>query len=168
MLARLAQFCESLNHVVGRSLAWLPLAMVLLMCGNVIVRYFFNAGAPWQVELVLFLHAALFLGAMGYTYAEGEQVRVDVLYARFSKRTQAWINLLGTLLLLFPVCLSLIWFSWDFVASAWELREASSEFGGMQGIWLLKTFLLIGPALLALQGVAVASRAWLTLRGGNG
>lgn len=140
-------------------MSWLTLGVVVLMFGNVALRYLFNSGAPWQIELVLAMHAATFLVAMGYTLQAGEQVRVDVLYARLSPRSKAWVDMLGAVLLLMPMCLLLMWFSWSFVSSSWELREASSEYGGMQGVFLLKSFLLIGPALLMLQGMACAIRS---------
>jgi TRAP-type mannitol/chloroaromatic compound transport system permease small subunit len=159
LLSHFATFCENTNRRIGTFLAWMATATVMLMCVNVILRYVFNAGAPWQVELVLALHATTFLGAMGYAFQEGEQVRVDVFYSRFTPRRKAWVDLLGSCLLLFPLCISLIAFSWDFVASSWRLHEASSEYNGLQGIFLLKSFLLIGPTLLMMQGAAVAIRA---------
>lgn len=161
----LLRFCDALNHRVGCAMAWCTAAAVVLMCANVVLRYLFNSGAPWQTELVLALHAATFLACMGYTLQAGEQVRVDVFYARFSPRRKAWVDLTGTLLLLFPLCAALVWFSWNFVASAWALHEASPEYGGLQGIFLLKTFLLIGPALLALQGLSLVLRALAVLKG---
>ncbi|MGB1539417.1 MAG: TRAP transporter small permease subunit, partial [Rickettsiales bacterium] len=153
-MEKLALFCETLNRRVGRAIAWLSLFTVLMMFANVLLRYLFNSGAPWQVEVVLFAHAITFLSLMGYTMQEGEQVRVDVFYSRFSDHTKAWVDALGTLVLLFPLCLSLIYFSFSFVESSWSLREASSEYDGMPGIWVLKTFLLIAPMLLTLQGFA--------------
>lgn len=167
MLNHVANNIDRLNRCIGRGFAWLSLAMVALMFANVVMRYFFDSGSPWQIELVLFMHACVFLSAMGYTYLENEQVRVDVLYSRFSPRRKAWVDALGTLILLFPLCLTLIWFSFAFVESSWGLREASSEYGGMQGIFLLKTFLLIGPALLMLQGISTLIRSVQTIRTGG-
>lgn len=156
---QIARMCERVNTIAGRSLSWLTVAVVILMFANVALRYVFDTGAPWQVELVLALHAITFLGAMGFTQQAGEQVRVDVLYASFPLLRKAWVNMLGSLLLLIPMCLLLMWFSWTFVESSWQLREASSEYNGLQGIFLLKSFLLIGPALLMLQGIADAVHA---------
>jgi TRAP-type mannitol/chloroaromatic compound transport system permease small subunit len=163
-LSHIARMCEHVNAIAGRSLSWLTVGVVLLMFANVALRYAFDTGAPWQVELVLALHAITFLGAMGYTQQAGEQVRVDVLYANFPALRKAWVNLLGSVILLIPMCVLLMWFSWTFVDSSWQLREASSEYNGLQGIFLLKAFLLIGPALLMLQGVADAICAWLSIR----
>lgn len=162
-LSCLAHLFESISRYTGKAAAWLTLLAVLLMFANVLMRYFFNAGDPWQVELVLAMHGATFLAAMAYTLLAGEQVRVDVFYTRFSPRRKAWVDLLGSLFLLTPICLALMGFAWSFVANSWSLHEASSEYGGLQGIYLLKTFLIIGPALLLLQGWAVAIRSFETL-----
>lgn len=162
-LARFAAYCDAVNDHIGRGLSWLTVAVVVLMFANVLLRYLFDSGAPWQMELVQALHAAVFLGVMGYTLQKGEHVRVDVLYTHMSARKKAWVELVGTCVLLLPVCIALMWFAWPYVASSWELREASSEYNGLQGMFLLKTFLLIGPALLALQGIACAIRALAVL-----
>ncbi len=161
----LLHICETINNRVGRAVSWLMLAAVLLMFGNVAMRYFFNAGAPWQMELVLFCHAITFMLAMGYTLQAEEHVRVDVLYAKFSAKSKAWVELLGALFFLFPLCFALVYFSWEFVASSWSLQEASSEYHGMPGVFLLKTVLLIGPGLLMLQGLANLLKAWEVIRG---
>lgn len=160
----LAKACETLNYRIGCAISWLTLGTVLLMFANVVLRYAFNAGAPWQIEVVLALHAATFLTTMGYTLQAGEQVRVDVLYSRFPQRKKAWVDLLGMCFFLTPLCIALMVFSWSFVSSSWALQEASSEYNGMYGIFLLKTFLLIGPALLLLQGFATAIRSVEVLR----
>jgi len=102
---------------------------------------------------------------MGYTLQAEEHVRVDVLYAKFSAKTKAWVELLGALFFLFPLCFALVYFSWEFVASSWSLQEASSEYHGMPGIFLLKSVLLISPGLLMLQGVANVLKAWEIIRG---
>lgn len=166
-LSFLCRCCEAVGACAGRVVSWLSLAVVLLMFATVAMRYLFNTGAPWQTELVLSLHAVAFLAAMGYTLQEGEQVRVDVLYAHFTPRRKAWVNLLGSVLLLMPLCVLLIWFSWSFVGSSWALREASSEYNGMPGIFLVKSFLVIGPGLLMVQGIAAALRAWHFLFSGE-
>ena len=165
-LSPVAACCESVNDIIGRAVSWLTVAVVVLMFTNVMLRYLFNTGAPWQVELVLALHAVTFLTSMGYTLQAGEQVRVDVLYARFSPRRKAWVNLLGSLLLLLPLCGVLMWFSWAFVGSSWALQEASSEYNGLHGIFIVKAFLLIGPALLIVQGLATIIRAWQVIAHG--
>ena len=81
-------------------------------------------------------------------------VRVDIFYRPLSAKGKAWINALGTLLLLIPTCIFLLWISWEYVASSWSYFEGSRESGGIDAVFLLKTLLLIMPVLLILQGLA--------------
>ncbi|MGB1922754.1 MAG: TRAP transporter small permease subunit, partial [Alcanivorax sp.] len=104
---------------VGRSSAWLALLLVLGMVLVVVLRYGFGIGNIALQESLTYLHGSLFMLGIAYTLAEDEHVRVDVLYQRFSPRGRAWVNVLGTLFLLLPVCGALFWLSLDYVASSW-------------------------------------------------
>ena len=54
-------------------------------------------------------------------------------------RGRAWVDLLGTLLLLLPVCVFIAWMGWDYVLESWDVTEGSREAGGIPGVYLLKT-----------------------------
>ena len=110
------------------------------------------------------MHAALFLIGAAYTLKHQGHVRVDIFYHRFSPRLQAWVDLFGTLLLLLPVCLFIFVVSWDYVAQSWALHEGSREAGGLNGVYLLKSLILVMAGLLLLQGLAMAIRNLLTLQ----
>jgi TRAP-type mannitol/chloroaromatic compound transport system permease small subunit len=153
-----------LTTAVGRLSAWLALFLVLGMVLVVALRYAFGIGNIALQESLTYLHGALFMLAIAYTLAEDEHVRVDVLYQRFSPRTRAWVNLLGTLFLLLPVCAALFWLSLDYVASSWREQEGSAN-GGLPFVYLLKSLLLVLPALLGIQGLADLLRHTLTLLG---
>lgn len=164
MLATLEHHINQLNEALGRAVSWLTLGMVLMMFAVVVRRYLFNAGQPWETELVGFMHGMVFMLAAGYTFRHDAHVRVDVLYSQLSARRKAWVNLLGTLCLLFPFCLLLLFVSWDFVLNSWAMQEASTEYNGMPGIFILKTCVWIFAGSLFLQGVAICIDALLTLR----
>lgn len=164
-LQRLAQYLNTLSEWIGRTIAWLALALVLLVFAIVVLRYGFEIGSIAAQEGALFLHALLFLFGAGYTLKHDGHVRVDIFYRRFSPTRQAWVDLLGSLLLLLPVCLFIIVSSWDYVSSAWALREGSREAGGLPGVFLLKTSIPIMAGLLLLQGLAQALRALLVING---
>ncbi len=153
-----------LTTAVGRLSAWLALFLVLGMVLVVALRYAFGIGNIALQESLTYLHGALFMLAIAYTLAEDEHVRVDVLYQRFSPRTRAWVNLLGTLFLLLPVCAALFWLSLDYVASSWREQEGSAN-GGLPFVYLLKSLLLVLPALLGIQALADLLRHALTLLG---
>lgn len=164
-LLRLARGCEAINERLGRILSWLTLSMVLVTFAVVVLRYAFDIGWIWLQETITFMHAVLFLGAAAYTLKHDGHVRVDILYRRFSERTRARIDMWGTLLLLLPVCVFIFYVSWEYVADSWSIREGSREAGGLGGVFLLKTMMLVMAALMLLQGLAMVLRSRLYLSG---
>ncbi len=145
---------SAINRTIGHSVAWLTLAMVLLTCINVGTRAIFNTGSVGMQELTVYLHACVIMFANAYTLAEKEHVRVDVIYRLLAPRAQAWIDLLGSILLLFPFALVSCLISWQFVSDSWAIRETSADAGGIPGVFLLKTLLLVNGGLLIVQAVA--------------
>ena len=158
---------DRIGIVTGRITSWLTLIMVLVTVVIVVMRYVFDAGAVWLQESVVWMHAVVFMVGAAYTLQQDEHVRVDIFYREMSARRRAWIDLLGTLLFLLPLCVFLGIKSWDFVAVSWQLGESSREPGGMPYpfVPLLKSVLLVMPLLLAIQGVAMFARALGTIRG---
>jgi TRAP-type mannitol/chloroaromatic compound transport system permease small subunit len=136
---------------VGKAASWLILFMVLITFVVVLLRYGFNLGWVWLQESVTYLHAAVFMLAAAWTWQEDGHVRVDILYRERSPRFRAWVNLVGTLLFLVPVCLYLLIIGWDYVAASWALREGSRQAGGLPLVYLLKSLILALPLLLLLQ-----------------
>jgi TRAP-type mannitol/chloroaromatic compound transport system permease small subunit len=155
-LSAIAAICDTLNEWLGQAVSWLALGLVLMMTFNVMQRYAFNTGTPWQQELVRFFHATLFLAGAGYALKHEAHVRVDILYQRFGARGRAWVNLLGTIFLLWPVSFGLIYFSWEYVLGSWAIYEGSSEYKGMPGVFLLKSCIWVCGGVLIMQGVSLA------------
>lgn len=166
-LERLARWLGALSEWTGRGIAWLTLFMVLTTFGIVVLRYGFGIGSIAAQEAVTYMHALVFLLGAAYTLKHDGHVRVDIFYRGMSERRRAWIDLLGTLLLLMPVCLFILWASWDYVAASWALREGSRETSGLPGVYLLKTAIPLMAVLLLLQGLALGARALLVLAGGH-
>lgn len=162
-LFRLADCIDRLTTAIGRAIAWLALAIVVLQFALVLGRYVFDFGSIWLSETVIYAHAALFLFAAAWTLKAGGHVRVDVFYAHASPRTRAVVDLLGALLLLLPFTLVLLWLSIPFAARSWTILEGSQETSGLPLVFLLKTFIPLFALLMALQGVAQAIRAWTVL-----
>ena len=147
---------ESLTEWVGRMASWLVLALVLLICYDVAMRYLFQQGAVALQELEWHLFALIFLLGSAYTLKHDEHVRVDIVYqSRFmSDKSRAWITVLGTLFLLLPFCILILVTAWPFVENAFYYNEGSPDPGGLPYRYLLKGSLLVAFGLLALQGVA--------------
>ena len=165
VLLRTARGLEALNEWVGRLVSWLSLFMVLVTFAVVVLRYAFDLGWIAMQESVTYMHAVLFMAGAAYTLRHQGHVRVDIFYRGFSERTRAWVDLLGGLLLLLPVCLFIFFSSWDYVASSWAIYEGSPEAGGIEGVYLLKSMILVLAALLLLQGIASVLRSRLLLGG---
>jgi TRAP-type mannitol/chloroaromatic compound transport system permease small subunit len=149
---------------IGRAVSWLCLAMVLVAGVVVAFRYFFGIGWIWLQETVTWMHASVFLLAAAYTLSLDEHVRVDVFYRDMSPRRQVIVDTLGVLLLLLPTCGWILWSAWDYVAASWQFRESSQETGGLWGLFLLKSLILVAPILLAIEGIALVVLRWATLK----
>ncbi|TNE93719.1 MAG: TRAP transporter small permease subunit [Gammaproteobacteria bacterium] len=150
----MARGIDCFTEKTGQLIAWLTLIMMVFTCVIVVMRYFLETGSIALQESVTYLHSLLFLLGAAYTLKRGGHVRVDILYQRFSARTQALVDALGTLLFLIPVSLLILIFCWDYVASSWAIGEVSKEARGLPWVYLLKTLLLIMPVTLLLQGIA--------------
>ena len=154
---------DAFNETTGRWLAWLALGMAAVTAVVVLLRYGFNIGSIAAQEAVTYMHGALFMLGAAYTLKHGGHVRVDIFYRRFTRRTQAWINSLGAIVFLLPVCLFIFGVSWHYVAESWAIREVSAEPGGIPAVFLLKTLMLLLPVNLVLQGIAEILRNTLVL-----
>jgi len=159
MLATIADRIDRLNTAVGRAAAWLALAIVLLQFALVVARYVFALGSIWLAETVIYANAALFLLAAAWTLRAGGHVRVDIFYAHASARAQAVVDLVGSLLLLLPFALLLLWLAAPYAARSWAILERSQESSGLPLVFLLKTLIPLFALMMALQGVAQAIRA---------
>ena len=149
----------------GKGVAWLTLLMVLLTFSIVILRYGFNLGWIWLQEIVIYLHVAVFTIAAAWTLQQDGHVRVDIFYTDMPKKKRALVDLLGTVLFLIPFCLFMLIISWPYVANSWQLLESSREAGGLPLVFVLKSLILVLPALLLGQAVIGGIDAWKILRG---
>ena len=164
-LESLAQRVDAVNEHIGRVVAWSALAMVLIQFIVVIMRYVFAMGSIPMQESILYTHGILFLLGAGYTLKRDGHVRVDIFYREATARARAVIDLFGVVVLLWPVCAAVWYFSLSFVGNSWRIREGSLEPSGLHLVYLLKALILVFASLVALQGLALAARSVLVLAG---
>ena len=131
----------------------------------VALRYGFNLGWIWMQESVVYMHGMLFMLTAGYTLLKQGHVRVDIFYRPANRRYKAAVDLFGALFLLWPTCLVILYYGYPYVMDSWIVLEGSKEAGGIPGVFLLKTTLLLGALLLGLQGLAQAGTSLLILSG---
>lgn len=144
------------------------LLIVLVVTGNVLMRYGFSMGTVALQELQWHLVPPIALLGLGYSLHHGEHVRVDVFYEHMRARTRHAVDLV-TALLTVLIALYLAYLSLDFVSHSYRMGESSSDPGGLPARYVLKAFLPLGFAVLALQGVAgglrcLRSLGWLSDR----
>ncbi len=154
-----------LNTVVGHAFSWLALAAVLVCFAVVLQRYLFNSTHLWMQDLYVWLNGFMFTAVAAYALFRDDHVRVDIFYRPATLRRKAWVDLLGVLVFLMPYC-AVVWiYSEPYVTRSWRLQEASGNIGGMPGLFILKSFILVFLVLIALQGLAMIARSILVLRG---
>jgi TRAP-type mannitol/chloroaromatic compound transport system permease small subunit len=151
MIGAVAEACGQLAAACATLLVALTAGLVL--------AFSLGHGSVKVQDLVLWLNAAMVMLGLGYALKHRAHVRIDVFSSRWSARTQARVELAGLVVLLLPFCAALVWLSLDYVAMSWRVSERSASSGGLAGLYLAKSLLPVGAALLALQGVAEGLRA---------
>ncbi len=142
-------------EILGKTAAWLAFMLVLLVCYNVLMRYAFNSSEVYLTELEWHVFSALFLLGAAYAFQKDRHVRVDVFYTRFSPKTKAVVNSLGTLIFLIPFCIIVIKTSADFAANSFSYQESSPDPAGLPARYLIKYVITFSFCLLLLQAVSV-------------
>ncbi len=149
---------DALNDRIGVMIRWLALFMVLVGAISAVVRYFARS-QQWTLnltpatEMQWYFFSIIFLLGAAYGLNHNVHVRVDVMYERFSAKTQAWIDLVGSILFLVPFSLMMLWVSYPAVRASWQVREASPDPGGLPR-YPIKMLILVSFILLVLQAAS--------------
>lgn len=163
-LLTLSRWIDRFSEFVGRWVAWLVLAAVLISAVNAIMRKAFNLSSNAYLEIQWYLFAAVFLLAAGYTLLRQEHVKIDVIAGRFSKRVQIWIDIVGIVFFLMPFVVVVFGMVMPLVVSAYTSGEVSSNAGGLIR-WPVYALLPIGLVLLGIQGISELIKRVAFLRG---
>ena len=162
----MSKFLDAVSIKVGHAVSWLTLLMVLVTFVIVVMRYAFGAGLIWLQESLTWMHAAVFMLGAAYTLQQEQHVRVDIFYRKMSDKHRAWVNFLGVLVFVFPMCAFFVYTSVDYVAASWSIREVSRNSGGLPYpfVPLLKSVLIIMPVAVGLQGISLLLRSIQVIR----
>lgn len=156
---------ESIGERVGKAVSYLTTALMLLICYDVLMRYFFDSSQIWMTELEIYFYSFIFLLGSAYAFKKDKHVRVDVFYTKFSDKKKAWTNLLGGLFLLLPWCVVVLIVSFDYAMTSFNMGEGSAQPGGLPALYILKFSIFVGFLLLFLQGIASVLKSILVIRG---
>lgn len=162
-LALTVQAIGALNRAIGNIFSWLAVAMVLVCFWVVVERYLFSTTRLWMQDLYVWLSGAMFTAVAGYAFFKGDHVRVDIFYRPASVRGKAKADIIGTVFFLFPFMYVVIAWGLPYVQRSWRIMEGSANIGGMPGLYVLKSFILVFAVVVGLQGIAVLARAILVL-----
>jgi len=157
---------DRISIAVGRIAAWLTLGMVLLTFVIVVIRYVFDGGFIWLQEAVTWMHAAVFMLGAAYTLQKDQHVRVDIFYREMSERKRAYVDLLGFIFFVLPLCGFFGYEAYEYVAASWEVKEVSRNSGGLPYPFVpaLKSLLILMPISVGLQGISLALKSLSSLR----
>lgn len=153
-LIKFSKLINKLNEHIGRLTAWFTTFLVVLVCFDVITRYFYNDTAAWIMELEWHFFALIFLLGAGYTLKHDRHVRVDLFYSKFSSKDKALVDFIGNLLFLIPWCLVIIYFSYNYALGSYKIGESSPDPGGLPARYIVKFAIPFGITLLFLQAIS--------------
>jgi len=141
---------EKTINFLGKFISLMIPTMTILMMVIIVARYFFGIGLTGIQELVMYIHALVFLGCVGYVQFKDEHVRVDIFYRESSSNYKKKVNLFLGLLFLLPLCFVIGYFSIELINMAWRIREVSTEAGGLNFVYIQKTLIILFPITLLL------------------
>lgn len=164
VLLRLSKLIDACNVRIGRAAAWLGLAAVIVSAASASLRYGMNIGSNAWLEMQWYLNSAVFMLVAAWALKRNDHVRIDVISGKLSPRAQAWIDIVGSLLMLLPAALIIGWYSWPSLVNSYEIGEYSSDPGGLIR-WPVRLLIPVGFTMLALQGVSEVIKRVAFLKG---
>jgi TRAP-type mannitol/chloroaromatic compound transport system permease small subunit len=163
-LLKLSAGIDRLTELVGRTLYWLILAMVLISTYNAIARKFLNSSSNAWLEVQWYLFSVVFLCCAGYALLRKEHIRIDIIASHLSDRANHRIALFGHVFFLMPMCIIMIYYSWPYFLESVRVGEVSSNAGGLVR-WPAKLTIIVGFSLLMLQGISEIIKQVGVMRG---
>jgi TRAP-type mannitol/chloroaromatic compound transport system permease small subunit len=165
LLVGFVRLVSGLNRIVGEVLSWLSLAVVLVCFTVVVQRYVFHYSILALQDLYVWLSGAMFTGVAGFAMLRDNLVRVDIFYRPASIRWKDFADMVGVVIFLIPFVTVITLYALPYVERSWRLSEGSANVGGMPGLFVLNSFVLVFTVLVGLQGLAWLVRSILVLMG---
>ncbi|HET7884492.1 MAG TPA: TRAP transporter small permease subunit [Acetobacteraceae bacterium] len=161
---RVSSAIDRVNEWLGRLANVLVLLSCLVSAGNAMARYAYDMSSNGWLEAQWYMFAVMVMFGASYTLRRNEHVRVEIFYLYLNERGQLWLDLIGALIFLIPVCVLLAALSWPFFAQSYAVDEWSSNAGGLVR-WPVKLVLPLGFALIAVQGLSEVIKRIAALQG---
>lgn len=162
-IAKFLRVIDSVSDCTGRIVGWIAVPMIAALIYEVFARYVFHRPTIWSYEITYMIYGTHFLLGAGYTlYAKGH-IRIDLLYMKFPPRGRAFIDVVGYLVIFFPIMILMVFSSFDMAKDAYQIKEVSQFTPWQPVLWPFKSVICVGFLLLILQGIAEFTRSVITL-----
>lgn len=161
---RISRALDGIVVWIGETSSWIWTILMLLIIVQVVQRYVIGLGSIQMEEAQWHLFAIGFMLGLSLTAVRERHVRIDVLAENWAVRTRLWIELIGIIVFLLPLCVFVIWWSIPYVYDSWQANETSAAPGGLPYRYLLKGVITIAFILLTISGISRLSRVWAALR----
>ena len=145
---------EKIINIISKLLVYILLSMIGLVILTIFLRYFFSIGSISIQELIMYFHASIFMLGISYTYKENSHVKIDIFYNKLSEKNKKILSIIGGILLIIPFGIFIIFISFDMVSSSWSIFEGSSEAGGLDLVFILKSLIPLSGFLILLQALS--------------
>lgn len=149
----LSRAIDAFNQKVGRTLAWLILAAVIISTVNAIIRKVFNSSSNAWLEAQWYLFGAVFLGCAAYTFLKNEHIRIDIVSSKMGQGYRNVVELIGHVFFLMPLCIMMIWYGFPFFWGSFRIGEMSTNAGGLIQ-WPAKLMIPLGFCMLFAQAIS--------------
>lgn len=163
-LLKCSRLVDRLSTLVGDTVAWAVLAVVLLSAGNALARKFLHIASNAALEMQLYLFAAIFLISGAQTFLRNEHVRIDLLLSRLSLRKRMWVDIFGIIVFLLPVAVMTTWMTFPMLVRTFGSGQVSGNTGGLL-LWPAWAIAVAGFGLLVLQALSELVKRIAVLRG---
>lgn len=154
MIKKITSTIDGLSEWAAKTARWIVLVMVVVICYDVSMRYFYDRPTIWAYDISYMLGGSFFMLGLAYLHSLDKHVRVDVIYGMCKPKTKALIDIVMSLIIFFPTFTILILRMTPHVITSWQRGEKAVLSFWTPPIYPLKTVVLIGVILLWLQGVS--------------
>ena len=162
-LCRFIQVIDKFSDRTGRIVGWIAVPMIIALIYEVFARYVFLRPTIWSYEITYMIYGTHFLLGAGYTLHVKGHIRIDLLYMRFPPRGRALIDVIGYLVIFFPIMFLLVISSYDMAKDAYDIKEVSQFTPWQPILWPFKSVIGVGFSFLILQGIAEFLRSVIML-----
>ncbi|MEA2886271.1 MAG: hypothetical protein QOD11_631 [Bradyrhizobium sp.] len=163
-LLKLSRGIDAFTKWTGKRLAWLILLAVIVSAINAIIRKTFDTSSNSWLELQWVLFSIVFLLCSPWTLLDNEHIRIDIVNNMLPKKLRDSIDVMGHVFFLMPLCVVMIITGVPFFLRSMQINEQSGNAGGLPQ-WPAKSLIMIGFALLLVQGISELIKRIAVMRG---